>query len=414
MKTLRTTQRKKATESHLVLSSLGCVYIAGQVRSGKTATSLEVGRLGGYKNILFLTKKKAISSIKEDYTDFGFNNFYELTVVNDESMHKIDNVHQFDLIIHDEHHRFGSFPKPGKYTKMYRELFFMKPMIFLSGTPTPESYSQMFHQFWVTNKGPWSSYRNFYAWASDGYVNKMQQHIGSHIITKYDRADKSMVMNDVRKYMVTMTQAESGFKSTVEESFMHVKMNTATRSMCKTLLDDLVIEGKSEVILGDTPAKLQQKLHQMWSGTIKFESGNSMVLDYSKVDAIIDRFKDNKIAIFYKFKAEFKALKDRLGDRLTDSVSEFDECEHKWIALQVVSGREGVNLSSADYLVMYNIDFSATSYWQARDRMTVKDRTKNEVVWVFSSGGIEDKIYKAVSKKKNYTSSIFKKDYNIK
>ena len=214
--------------------------------------------------------------------------------------------------------------------------------------------------------------------------------------------------------MVTMTQAESGFKSTVEESFMHVEMNTSTKSMCKTLLDDLVIEGKSEVILGDTPAKLQQKLHQMWSGTIKFESGNSMVLDYSKVDAIIDRFKDNKIAIFYKFKAEFKALKDRLGDRLTDSVSEFDECEHKWIALQVVSGREGVNLSSADYLVMYNIDFSATSYWQARDRMTVKDRTKNEVVWVFSSGGIEDKIYKAVSKKKNYTSSIFKKDYNIK
>ena len=69
MKTLRTTQRKKATESHLVLSSLGCVYIAGQVRSGKTATSLEVGKLGGYKNILFLTKKKAISSIKEDYTE---------------------------------------------------------------------------------------------------------------------------------------------------------------------------------------------------------------------------------------------------------------------------------------------------------------------------------------------------------
>jgi hypothetical protein len=139
-----------------------------------------------------------------------------------------------------------------------------------------------------------------------------------------------------------------------------------------------------------------------------------MVLDYSKVDAIIDRFKENKIAIFYKFKAEYKALKDRLGDKLTDSVKDFDECEHKWIALQVVSGREGINLSTADYLVMYNIDFSATSYWQSRDRMTVKDREKNEVIWVFSEGGIEDKVYKAVSKKKTYTSSIFKKDYNIK
>lgn len=412
-KELRPIQREKAMEAHMVLSSLGCVYIAGQVRSGKTVTSLEVAEIYGAKTVLFLTKKKAIDSILSDYYDFGYHIPFNLTVINDESMHKLDDPSYYDLIIHDEHHRFGSFPKPGKYTKMFRDNFFFKPMIFLSGTPTPESYSQMYHQFWVTNNSPWGRYSNFYKWAND-YVDKKQQHIGSHIITKYDKAIKQKVMSDVKQFMVTMTQSESGFKSTVEESFMHVKMSSRTEKMCKTLMDDLVIEGKDQVILGDTPAKLQQKLHQLWSGTVKFESGDSMVLDYSKVDAIIDRFKENKIAIFYKFKAEYKALKDRLGDKLTDSVKDFDECEHKWIALQVVSGREGINLSTADYLVMYNIDFSATSYWQSRDRMTVKDREKNEVIWVFSEGGIEDKVYKAVSKKKTYTSSIFKKDYNIK
>jgi hypothetical protein len=178
-------------------------------------------------------------------------------------------------------------------------------------------------------------------------------------------------------------------------------------------MKDLVIEGNEEVILADTPAKLQQKCHQLYSGTIKFESGNRKVIDYSKVDFILERFKGRKIALFYKFIAEYQALKDRLGDKLTDDIEEFNNTD-KWIALQVVSGREGVNLSAADYLVMYNIDFSATSYWQARDRMTVKGREENKVYWIFSEKGIEDKVYKAVSKKKNYTSRIFKKDFKLK
>ena len=212
--------------------------------------------------------------------------------------------------------------------------------------------------------------------------------------------------------MVTMTQAESGFKSKVEEEFLYVDMQPMTYKLCDQLMKDLVIEGKEEYILADTPAKLQQKLHQMYSGTIKFESGNRKVLDYSKVDFILNRFKGRKIALFYKFIAEYQALKDRLGAKPTDDIAEFNDTD-KWIALQVVSGREWVNLSKADYLVMYNIDFSATSYWQARDRMTVKGREENKVYWIFSKDGIEDKVHKAVSRKKSYTSRIFKKDFNL-
>jgi len=78
--------------------------------------------------------------------------------------------------------------------------------------------------------------------------------------------------------------------------------------------------------------------------------------------------------------------------------------------LQIVSGREGISLRNAKYLVYYNIDFSATSYWQSRDRMTTKERLENEVFWIFTEGGIESKIYKAVSKKKNYTLNHFKRD----
>jgi hypothetical protein len=77
--------------------------------------------------------------------------------------------------------------------------------------------------------------------------------------------------------------------------------------------------------------------------------------------------------------------------------------------LQIISGREGINLSSAEALVYYNIDFSAISYWQSRDRCTTINRTHTDVYWMFAKDGIEWQIYKAVSKKKDFVLQTFKK-----
>ena len=164
------------------------------------------------------------------------------------------------------------------------------------------------------------------------------------------------------------------------------------------------------IILADTPVKLMSKLHQIYSGTVKFESGNSVVLDPTKAETIKKRFKGKKIGIFYKFKAELEVLKNVFGDDLVTDLPSFDDSEGKVIALQIVSGREGISLRQAEAIVYYNIDFSATSYWQSRDRMTTKDRLKSDVYWVFSEGGIEEKIYDVVLDKKDYTLNHFKKD----
>ena len=139
------------------------------------------------------------------------------------------------------------------------------------------------------------------------------------------------------------------------------------------LKKDLVVEGKDHVILADTSVKLMSKLHQLYSGTVKFEEGGSMVLDYAKAEYIYFKFRNQKIGIFYKFKEELNAIKSMYRDEICTDIKEFNETD-KSIALQIVSGREGISLKKASALVYYNIDFSATSYWQSRDRMTTKDR----------------------------------------
>jgi hypothetical protein len=408
MKELRDYQTELSIKGNEVLKEKKIVYLSMEVRTGKTATSLNIAKLYGAKNVLFLTKKKAIDSIIDDYHSFGFNKDFLLTVVNNESMHKIKD--SFDLVVHDESHRFGSFPKASKGAKEFKLNFSHLPIILLSGTPTPESYSQIYHQFWISRHSPFKE-TTFYKWANS-YVNLYQVNFGYGLVNSYEKANKELIEQSIKPYMISFTQKDAGFTTEVKESILYCEMSSTTYSIAERLKKDLVIQGKDELIMADTAVKLMSKLHQIYSGTVKFESGNTKILDKSKSEFIKEKFKDNKIGLFYKFKAEYDCLKEVFGDNLTSDVTEFDNT-NKNIALQIVSGREGISLKNADYLVYYNLDHSATSYWQSRDRLTTMDRKFNEVFFIFTKNGIEDNIYKAVSKKKSYTTSHFKKDFNV-
>jgi len=393
-----------------ILSKYRFLYLAMEVRTGKTLTSLGIAELCGIKNVLFITKKKAISSIEADY--IALKPTYSLFVINYESLHLVMSDKKWDMVICDEAHSMGAFPKPSQRSILVREVLRRcQPLvILLSGTPTPESYSQMYHQVYGIYSNPFREFQNFYSFCKI-YVKIKQRKINGLFVNDYS-GGLDTILKEMEPYTINYTQQEAGFMSETKEEVMEVEMKPSTYAMIKKLKKELVIEGKEEIILGDTPVKLMMKVHQMCSGTVKFESGNSMILDLSKAEFIKEQFKGCKIGIFYKFKEEYNALKQVFGDDLTAELSVFEDT-NKNIALQIVSGREGISLRHAEYLVYYNIDFSATSYWQSKDRMTTKERLENQVYWIFSKGGIEHDIYKAVTKKKDYTVNHFKQDFYL-
>jgi len=388
-----------------IILNHGFVYLAMQVRTGKTLTSLGICQNIGAKNVLFLTKKKAIGSIESDYK--LLNPQFNLIVINYESLHKV-NTERVDVLVLDESHSLGAFPKPSNRAKAVREIIrkFNPVVCFLSGTPTPESYSQMYHQVYGCSKNPFVRFKDFYRFA-DQYVNVTTKIINGYNIKDYSKGKKEII-DMMEPYTISYTQQEAGFKSTINEHILYIDTADEVSDIIRKLSRDLVVEIEDEVILADTPVKLMQKIHQLSSGTVKFESGNSMIVDLSKAEFIKEKFKGKKIGIFYKFKEELNALRQVFGkENLATELSEFKD--RQVIALQIVSGREGISLREADALVYYNIDFSATSYWQSRDRMTTKDRVSSDVYWIFSRGGIENDIYNTVISKKSYTLNHFKK-----
>jgi hypothetical protein len=409
---LRDYQIDLSNKAAQILYDYGLVYLAMEVRTGKTLTAFATAYKFGAKKILFVTKKKAKADIMAQVLDANFN-FDKIDVDNFEQLHNIGT--DYDCIIIDEAHSLGAFPTPSLRAKELKRICYGKAIIYLSGTPSPESFSQLFHQMWVSTYGPFKDYKNFYGWARD-YVDIRKKYLYGKQINDYSFAKKELIEEKTRHLFLAYTQEEAGFKELVKENVLYVKMDENIYKFADRLRIDKVItnkEGKS--VLGDTAVKLMNKLHQIYSGTVIVDAPDryGKVIDYTKAEFIKQYFQGKKIAIFYKFAAEQMAIKWVMGKCYEDP-TEFNNANDGCFISQIVSGREGVNLSTADALVFYNIDFSATSYWQSRARIQTKDRTKEaQIYWIFSEGGIEDKIYKAVMDKKDYTLDYFRKDFKL-
>jgi len=388
-----------------------------QVRTGKTLTAMNTIKLYGAKNCLFVTKKKAISSIEDDYNAM-FKDCFDIIIINFEQLHNYEG--QPDIIVIDEAHSLGQFPIPSERTKLLKKICKGLPIIYLSGTPTPESFSQQYHQFWVSSFSPFEE-ETFYKWAKNGYIIPETKFFFNRQIPVYSNAIQSKIDAKTRHLFLSFSQEEAGFEQLVEEKVHYVEMTKKTYALAHIMRTKRVFIGKDkEEVLADTEVKLMQKLHQIYSGSVIPDSDhNTVVFDTSKIEYILNAFKGQKIGIYYKFKAELGMIMvhcNLIGLKTTDDPKEFNSTDSNTIFVsQIQSGREGVNLSSADCLVMYNIDFSAVSYWQVRARLQTKNRTKSAIVhWIFAKDGIETKIYKAVQNKQDYTLNYFKKDYGIK
>lgn len=375
---------------------LPLVYLAWEMRLGKTITALSMCR--GDKRVLFVTKKKAISSIESDAKSFD----YELVIVNYESLHKVSG--DFDTIIIDEAHRLGGYPKPSLATRQLKKLK-AKRHILLSGTPTPESWSQIYHQLCVSPYSPFAKYPTFYKWAQN-FVRITQKRVPYGLVNDYSMANIQRIKPYLEPFMFSLTQAEAGFLAPEVEEIIHtVEVDGRIELTVNALKRNGVLETKWGTILFDSPTNAMMREHQLWSGTIKTDK-QSVVLCDAKARYIKENFK-GKFAIYYKYQAERDAIARHFD--ITDDPREFANSD-KIFCSQILAGREGVNLSVCNDLIFYNLDFSYTSYAQTLARMSARDKeTISRVHFLFAEGGIERMIYERVKAKEDFTLEHYRK-----
>jgi hypothetical protein len=404
---LRPYQTKAAISLVAILQQHRIAYLRGEVRVGKTLTVLDALRRLGVQSCLFVTKKKAIASIEADRDAIGLSE--AVTVTNYEQVAKRANCF-YEVLIVDEAHGVGAYPKPSKRWHDLTAIRY-KYLILMSGTPSPESYSQLYHQFALGPK-PWS-YNNFYSWAKAGYVAIGTKYVGTgQQVNDYSNANAAHVLADIEPLTVTVTQQQAGFTTAIEEQVHVVPMSRRTYRLALRIIKDGVI-GRPDCrsVLADTGAKTMSKLRQIYSGTVITENHGAVIFDRSKAHYIRDHFAGRKIAVLYCFNAEGDMLRAAFAGRHTDSPEIFNADPNAVYIGQVQASREGVNLSSADDLIFIGIDYSALSYIQGRDRASYFGRDRaNRVHFIFAERSVESRVYRSVKEKQTYTLKHFDTD----
>ena len=413
-------------------------------RLGKTFTALGIAQAVGAKRVLFITKARrdVRKSIEDDYNTLSppfeldiqsMDSIYNASRFKPYGSDKVNKVEtkaisrivfprelyqEYDLCIIDEVHNFkGNDGKKVKRVEIAKKLISNLPQIHLTGTPTPEGWTGLYSQLSISQFSPFAKYRNFYEWARDFVDIRQKKLYGGNLFNDYSRAKINKIEPLLKPFTLSYDESYANFNyPEVTEQIHMIETPDCLKKMMSDIVSYKMTTYMRKVITADTAVKQLGKLHQLSSGHIIFSDdineSERIIISNFKIDYIRKNIlpKHKKLAIFYKYVNELEQLKT-LPNTTTDAY-EFEESEQAIFLGQFVSSREGVKLSTADAMVFYNLDFAFVSFEQAKSRFQHQNRQTEPILHLlFTTHGIEQKIYEALKKKKTYDTRWFRKDY---
>jgi len=386
-------QIKIADEAYEILGQNGLVYLAMEERTGKTLTAILVAEMSKANRILIITKKKALVGWEDTLDKFDTTKNY--AYINYESLHKLNDTN-YDLAIIDEAHaNLSAYPKIGKIWKTVYSFVKNIPIIYLSATPSAQTYSQLFHQLKLCKYSPWAHYPSFYIWFKDYGIENIIW-LGGRQVKQYNKC-KTKAYEDVKHLFISYTRKELGFEHEPNDILHFVELSEESKTMYNELNKTSII--KSLDYMADTPMKLLMGLHQIEGSSLKIDDNKSVSLSgLEKVNYIKLEFGDIKdLVIFYHYKQEELVLNKHFKNAKV---------------LQATSWAEGIDLSMYKTLIVYSMDFSTARYTQRRARQcNMKRGEPIDVHFLLVKGGISEQVYETVAvNRTNFVIKYFNKE----
>ncbi len=391
-------QENISKKGQKILMKYNMLYLALEMRSGKTPISLDVIKnTDPEAGVLFVTTKSAIDGIRQAYEDFGFT--MNIKVINYQSLHKIHEDAVYTHIIIDEAHKnISSFPRPSKSWKQLKKLIKEDTkIIYLSGTTHIESSSQLFHQLSLSPFHSFSQYRGFYEWFNPKGHYKDSRLTGGYGIpgTRFigygkEAADYSHTHNFESKFkpiMIKHVMDNEEIKPHIEIVWTVMKVE---QKMLYHQMKTTGVTGNPFSIAANAAGRMS-KCQQIASGTLIGED-DTYILSQDKAYSI-SRDHPN-VPVFYKYKAEYDILSEHIDESLL---------------YQIDSQNTGLDLSQYDSMVIYSLTYSGANWSQVLARLTNTERTTKPTVYVYLVEGTLDKdIYETVSNKRDANTKFLK------
>jgi len=405
----------KARSHQLEISKLGydvlkehmICYLAMEERTGKTITSILMAEMCNIRDVLVVTKKKAVKDWLKVLSQFSHTKKYYVT-----NYHQVHKFGRCDLLILDEAHNYISgYPEQSAMHKRIQENTSIRcPIIYLSATPHAQGYQMLYHQFALSSWSPWRKYKTFYAWFKD-YGIPSHAWYNSKQVPVYTKTKEELIISETKHLFITRTRKELKFKHEPIDKLHYINLIQSTKDIYNELMEDKMYDFGNVELICDSPMKLRTSLHMLEGGVAKtseiaIKNGKPRIVpkywflyNREKVTYILKTWGDTEdLVIYYHYIAEGRKLRKFFK---------------KATVLQATSYAEGIDLAHIETIVMYSQDFSTAKHTQRRARQASQDRDRPITVhFLLVKKAVSEQVYNIVSvNKMNFVDSVFERNY---
>lgn len=278
-----------------------------------------------------------------------------------------------------------------------------KNVILLSGTPTGGKYENLWSQLhllgWEISKDTyWKQYVEVEYKDNEGFPIK--------IVKGYKNVDR--LKTKMRAYGCRFLKTDEVF-DLPEQVFNNVYVET-TKDY-RTFRKDSIVIINDEELVGDTILK-KMLYERMLCG--HFNS--------SKLDALKDLLEstEDRLIIFYNFSDELRAIEDlcltldkplSIVNGQTKDLACYEQYDNSITAIQYQAGAMGLNLQRANKIVYFTPPLSSELFEQSKKRIHRIGQESSCFYYMLTCRySVEERIYKTLEMRKDYTDALYIND----
>ena len=342
---------------------------------------------------------------KKDFEQFIFEDFIKLNniigVINYELAFRrpeLAKLKDFTLMLDESSLIQNEQAKRSKFI-----LKKLKPanVILLSGTPTGGKYERLYSQLkllgWDISKTTyWNTYIDYHFEDMGGFPVRF--------IDGYKNVDR--LKRKMREYGCHFLKTEDVLELP-EQIFTTIKV-PVSKDYRKFRKDKVVTVDGTQLIGDNTLTKMlyERQLCGQYSKD-KLEAFKDLVAST-----------EDRLIVFYNFTSELVELRRELLDRPISIVNgqykdltNYENCDNSITFIQYQAGAMGLNLQKANKIIYYTPPLSSELYEQSKKR--INRIGQNRTCYYYNltvTGSIEEKIYKTLAMRRDYTEKLFEEE----
>lgn len=297
-----------------------------------------------------------------------------------------------------------------KYTRKTAMIDTFKRVVLLSGTPASESYSGLWAQIYLLDKG--ERLGKTISVFRQQYMIAQQFGFSRYPVYTHMRTGAIDAIND--KLSDICISMRSDDYLTLPERIDVIRHVNANDKYYRLMERDGVINVEcTDIIAGDTLTKYT-KLQQISSGFVYDEHGKVYELNHNKIDTLTELLEgtDENVLVMYKYQHENDTLQKLGGVSLDNpqAIAAWQRGEIRLGLLYPASGGYGLNLASGGSIVVwYTLPLSLEQYLQANKRIHRQGQTKTVRVYhLLGTGTIDEHIYELLQSKQDVLDGLMK------